>query len=488
MADIRHVFVLMLENRSFDHMFGLSRIPGIHAATSANSNSYGGRPYPFGPGAPDPMRLDPHHGFENVMTQLFGAGTSNPSRPYPRRTNSGFVADFAVGHRRPPSLEELKTVMLAIATAREAPALHTLATQYALCDEWYSSVPGATWPNRFFVHGASSNGIAHGPTKEQKAAWTAGLGGFTYPRGSIFDRLGPGNYRLYQNREGHDLGRFPQVAALKGVKLSDVRRLSDLETELAGGRAAPYTFIEPAYGNIVSGSYRDGSSQHPLDELAAGDRLIARVYRMIRNSPVWEKSLLIVTYDEHGGFYDSGVPARTAPPPNDGKGPSDNPFGFDFSIYGARVPAVVVSPWIAKGVVDHTLYDHTSILATVERRFGLQPLTDRDRLAGDLLHLLGGRLRPDSECPRTLPELPAPAPAFAEDAPDTASLAEPIEDGDNLIGFLFVAEKAQREIAPETLAFAPPTEPKTRAEAELYLRQVVPQLEADLEARGRALD
>ncbi|MEA3016342.1 MAG: phospholipase [Sphingomonadales bacterium] len=491
MPDIRHIFVLMLENRSFDHMFGLSGIPDIRTATSADHNIYGNRPYHFGPHAPNRMPWDPHHGFSDVMTQLAGEGAEDlPATPYPPRTNSGFVASFAKGLRRPDP-DDLATVMRAVDLPRESPALYTLATEYAVCDEWYASMPGATWPNRFFVHGASSAGLARGPTTAQKVKWALDWGGFKYPNGSIFDRLRPGSYRLYQNqdRSSHRSGRLPQVAALKGVRYDEVRPLRELVTELAAGRAAAYTFIEPAYGDVVSGSYRGGSSQHPLDDLAKGDRLIARVYRAIRNSPVWKHSLLIITYDEHGGFYDSCIPARAAPPSNDDPDPDadDNPFGFDFSVYGVRVPTVLVSPWIGKGVVDHTLYDHASILATVERRFDLDPLTDRDRLAADVLHLLGGSMRPDAECPREVPQRPA-RPALAEAEPDLASLAEPIEDGDNLLGFLFVAEKAQREVAPETLAFAPLPEPKTRGEAELYLEQVVPRLEEARDAQQLSPD
>jgi phospholipase C len=488
MADIRHIFVLMLENRSFDHLFALSGISGIHAATSADKNSFGGQTYSFGPGAPARMPRDPHHGFGSVMTQLAGAGGERqPATPYPPRTNAGFVANFATGHKQPPSPAERGSVMLAVDLPNESPALYTLAREYALCDQWYSSMPGPTWPNRFFVHGASCAGMADGPTAADIAKWET-VSGFRYPHGSIFDRLGRGNYRLFQNRAGPAAGRLPQVGALKGISYGDVRPLRDLETELANGDAAPYTFIEPAYGNIVNDTYLDGSSQHPLDGLAEGDRLIARVYRAIRNSPVWEHSLLIITYDEHGGFYDSAVPAKAAPPPNDGKGAGNNPYGFDFSVYGVRVPAVIVSPWIAKGLVDHRLYDHASILATVERRFHLDPLTDRDRLAGDLLHLVSGPLRPDADCPRELPELPRlEFPAAVEEAA-VASPLEPVEEGSNLQGFLFVAEKAQREVPAATLELPALPPPTTKGEAELYLRQVVPQLEAVEKAGPGASD
>lgn len=175
---------------------------------------------------------------------------------------------------------------------------------------------------------------------------------------------------------------------------STTSRISN--ADLAAGYTARYTFIEPGYGNIVDGTYENGTSQHPMDGLAGGDQLAARVYNAIRNSPLWERSLLVILYDEHGGFYDSVKPGA-APPPNDGAAATLNANGFGFDVYGVRVPAIVVSPWVARGHVDHTVYDHSSVPATVERLFGLQPLTDRDRNANDLLSLITSTCRAD--CP-----------------------------------------------------------------------------------------
>jgi len=488
MAAVQHIFVLMLENRSFDHMCALSGIPGIQAATSADMNSFDGVPYHFGGGAPQRMPSDPNHGFCEVVTQLAGKGTPcRPAIPYPQRTNAGFVADYAtttvrsglLGRKRPLPKGDRGKVMLGIDMAVDSPALYALATHYALCDQWYSSLPGPTWPNRFFVHGASSDGLADAPALTDIVKWEA-LKGFVYPHGSIYDRLGAGNYRLYQDKSGPLSGRIPQVAALKGIGYFEVHGLDRFERDVASGAVAPYTFIEPAYGDIVSDSYLGGSSQHPLDGLAGGDRLVARVYRAIRNSPVWESSLLIVTYDEHGGFYDSGIPARSAPPPGDGTGPHQNPYGFDFSVYGVRVPAVIVSPRIARGTVDHGLYDHASVLATVERRFGLEPLTARDARAADLAHLPAGPLRPDGDCPRELPERaepPIPAAAVARAA---ASPDEPISA--DFRPFLYVAQAAHREMVGDLVGLARLQPVATKGAAQLYVDEVVPQLEAAREA------
>jgi len=218
--------------------------------------------------------------------------------------------------------------------------------------------------------------------------------GFSYPNGSIFDRLGKGNYRIYRDEAGPDFGRVPQVASLKGISFFDIDTLSEFEADLGNGYTAPYTFIEPSYGDVVHDTYEGGSSQHPMDNISGGDQLAGRVYNAVRNSPLWDKSLLVILYDEHGGFYDSVAPGP-AVPPNDGADPKLNTHGFGFDRYGVRVPAIVVSPWVAQGQVDHTVYDHTSILATIERAFGLAPLTDRDRNANDLLKMVTQNFRND---------------------------------------------------------------------------------------------
>jgi phospholipase C len=399
---IQHVFVLMLENRSFDHMFALSGIPGITAATATgNSNIYNGTTYAFGGGAPDHMPTDPGHEFTDVVEQLCGAGAQfQKGRPYPPVNNSGFVANYATTRTEgiPPQSGDVDDVMRGVDASAQSPALYQLATQFVLCDAWHSSVPGPTWPNRYFLHGASSAGLDHSPTSAEMGKWEA-LDGFVYPKGSIFDELGKDNYRLYQDHLGDPLGRVPQVASIKGISFCDVDDLSHFEADLAAGYTARYTFIEPSYGDVVHNTYKNGSSQHPTDGLTAGDQLVARVYNAIRNSALWDNSLFVILYDEHGGFYDSVHPGA-ATPPNDGAAGTLNESGFGFNVYGVRVPAIVVSPWVAKGKVDHTPYDHSSVLATLERLFNVPPLTDRDRNANDLLSLVTQTCRQD--CPQRI--------------------------------------------------------------------------------------
>jgi len=394
---IQHVYVLMMENRSFDHMLGFSGITGadavtgtptsINGLTGTETNSFNGTSYPVTRGADRSMPTDPSHEFPAVVEQLCGSGTQFPhGGPYPAINNSGFVASYV--HSGGPDGHELMKCY----TPDQLPVLHALASEFVVCDNWHASLPGPTWPNRMFVHAASSGGLDHSPTVAEIAEWE-GISGFPFPKGTIFDRLNAAGVRrrLYG---GDD---FPMVAALKGIHLSDIRHYSLFANDvLQPGYADRYIFIEPSYD--VLNKYRNGDSQHPLGDVTRGEALIKQTYEAIRNSPVWNTSLLIITWDEHGGFYDHVSPG-IAPPPADGAPAKFNQNGFAFDRYGPRVPAIVVSPLIPRNLVDHRLYDHASIPATIESLFRIAALTDRDRTARVL----------DALCTLTTPRIDAPA-------------------------------------------------------------------------------
>src|SRR6266446_2848438 len=191
MATIEHVFVVMLENRSFDNMFAMSGIPGIIHATTANANTYNGTAYSVRSNAPISLLTDPGHEFLDTLEQLGGPGSIYPvGGPYPSIQNSGFAANYATttseGPTPPPA--DVGDIMACFNTQAQLPVLYQLATQFAVCDQWFSSLPGPTWPNRFFVHGASSAGLDHSPTTREMAEWET-VDGFVYPNGSIFDSL-----------------------------------------------------------------------------------------------------------------------------------------------------------------------------------------------------------------------------------------------------------------------------------------------------------
>jgi hypothetical protein len=258
------------------------------------------------------------------------------------------------------------------------------------------------------VHAATSGGLDDSPSGLETGVSEV-IEGFRFWNGSIFDKL-EGACIDWEVVEGDE---FPQVFALSGMTTYAIeghyRNQEDFAAAVSQQDYSPkYTFIEPNYGNILPGTSEDytcGTSQHPLDDVTRGEQLIKDVYEAIRQSPHWDKSLLIVTWDEHGGFYDHVVPPGAVAPGDLIADPGNVQHGFNFQQLGSRVPAVVISPWIRRGVIDHTVYDHSSIPATVERLFGFRSLTQRDGHANDVLHLLAlDAARTDA--PETLPSVP----------------------------------------------------------------------------------
>jgi phospholipase C len=405
-SKVDRVFVLMLENRSFDHMYAFSGIPGIDVATPADVNIDMNTAVPLATTNPADFSLknvdiDPPHEFKDSLHALCGtAATYDPAIGYPPIDNSGFVANYV-------SAGGSAALPMKCFNAEQLPVLMTLAREFAICDGWFSSLPGPTWPNRFFALAASSGGLDDSPSKLDTVASIA-VNGYRFYNGTIFDKLDDQciEWKVVEGDE------FPIAFALAGMNLNALQgRFQDFDeftTEVKSAAYGPkFVFIEPQYGESTfgvtgPGDFVCGNSMHPLDDVTRGERLIKTTYEAIRNSPHWPRSMLIVTWDEHGGFYDHVRPPA-ATPPGDVAVDDYSHHGFKFDQLGVRVPALVISPFVARGAVDHTIYDHTSILATVERLFRFDSLTDRDAGAADTLHLLSlATARTDA--PTALPE------------------------------------------------------------------------------------
>jgi phospholipase C len=503
LTPVTNIFVLMLENHSFDNMFAMSGIPGIRVATTKDSNSYNGREYNVRNDAPWCMPTDPGHEFLDVVEQLCGtnaaaeyawkyARDSNyfvncDDSKYPEINLSGFVSNYATSKSEgtgQPLKKEICDVMACFNTPRDLPVIYQLAKEFAICDHWFSSLPGPTWPNRFFVHGASSSGMDRSPNLKEEVEWET-VHGFEYANKSIFQALSQKKYgwRLYQDKENVFTdnkssplqgGWISQVASLKDINLWDIHSLTGSKKENNKFKEDlhkddgkhyrenyPYTFIEPNFGasffakqnkSNPGPTYKGGSSQHPEDNPYGGEALIKFVYETIFNSPLCDTSLLIIMYDEHGGFYDSVEPPSVVPPGD--KVPESqknlNSYCFDFSQLGVRVPAVVVSPLIPKGKVDSKVYDHSSILATLERKLGLDPLTERDKHANDLWDLLSL-----SEARQDIPkQLNNPSKIHEPKCldPDMDLSDKLLPERGNHIGFLLVLLKAELKLAELKLA------------------------------------
>ncbi len=480
---IEHVFVLMLENRSFDHMLGFSGIGGTDAESGAltminglsgtESNVFDGHSYTVSQDADFRMTCDPGHEFGDVLNQLCGTSPGFvPGGPYPPIDNSGFAAAFAVSGAIKAGVSP-GDVMRCYAPERLR-VLNALASEFVVCDNWHASLPGPTWPNRMFVHAASSGGLDHSPRIDEIVAWET-VAGFSFKNGTIFDVLQKRGIprRLYA---GDD---FPLVAALKGIHLGDIRHYSLLAGDLAQAEFPfSYVFIEPGYD--VLNDYKSGNSQHPLADVTQGEALIKSTYEAIRQSAHWAKSLLIIVWDEHGGFYDHAIPPSAPAPGDTAPEGGNDQFGFTFEQYGPRVPALVISPLIPQNVIDHRLYDHASIPATLEALFGLEALTGRDRGANHLDSLITLQT-PRTDAPETLPapvDSGGSTPAFrAFAAPVAATPVARPEDsvnGGNLPAVVHAAMQQDLSLAPERRQeiVARVGSLETRADAMKYLAEV----------------
>ncbi len=498
-AVIKHVFLLMLENRSFDHMLGFSSITGtdaedgnltaIEGLDRIYSNSYENISYPVVKPADWSMPVGPGHEFVDVLYQLSGEQGKNAygsDGVYPPIDNSGFVLDYVISPSsgEGKALSNFGEVMKCYDTATQLPVLYTLAKEFAVCDHWFSSLPGPTWPNRFFVHGASSNGLDDSPTTEHMALWE-GLYGFRYENGSIFDALSvkaglDHPWRIYGGKSYPLSGSIPCVAALHNIDVDHWHSFDNFAEDIQEDYPYFYTFIEPNYGHITNNSYQEGQSQHPLDDVRNGEALIKEVYETIRKSSLWENSVLIITYDEHGGFYDHVIPPTTVAPGDSTEYSVNN---FNFEQLGVRVPAIVISPYIPKNVVDHRVYDHSSIPATLEALTGLAALTNRDANANNLTSLFS-LAEPRLDTPVDLP-----SPADASSSP-VAKVTDPLVtiadkpiNGGNLPAFLFTIAKTESDLAGghgdhSALMFANSRSIQTHGAAHTYVNGVMQELQS----------
>jgi phospholipase C len=401
----------MLENRSFDHLLGFSQIQGadpsgsptkLEGLTGKESNlSSRGEVVTVSSPADFLMDYGPGHEFNDVKEQICGKGGTysspapSPGQCDPNINNSGYISNFSrYNHKNPESI--MKCYLPA-----QLPVLTTLAKEFAVCDHWFSSMPGPTWPNRFFIHAASSGGLDDSPSfsREFKSVL---YDGFKFDNGTIYDQLDDDkrDWMVYCGDE------FPQVLSITGMRThfaTNFRPFKQFKQDVSDPQfSKSYVFIEPDY-HAFTGKFRGGTSQHPNDDVTSGERLLKDIYESVRSSPHWEESLLIITYDEHGGFYDHVVPPTTVQPGDSTTDPGNNHNNFDFRQLGLRVPTLVISPLVAKGTIDHNIYDHTSVLATVENLFKLGSLTKRDAKAQTLNHLFD-RQTPRTDAPLVLPD------------------------------------------------------------------------------------
>ncbi|MFY9905899.1 MAG: alkaline phosphatase family protein [Terriglobales bacterium] len=372
--NLRHIVVLMMENRSFDHMLGSltaidPRIDGVTAQLS-NPDTTGAsvNPQPLAQfqGQLDP---DPDHHFPAVDLQIFGGDTSDGRQP----NMQGFIKSY---FNQQEDVAHSQKIMYYFAQS-QLPVLTTLALEFAVFNRWFASIPGPTICNRAFAHYGTSFGRV-----DMNILYV------NEPFKGVYSRLINANPKHTAKLYYYDAtSSTMEVANLLQNEPQLFGTYDQFLDDCSSGNLPEYSFIEPNYNDHDTDTGEAvASDQHPDHNIQAGELFIASVYNAIKqNANLWQSTALLVVYDEHGGIYDHVVPPACTPDQftasaNDtGTG---QPFAFDR--LGVRVPAILISPWIPKGtVVDGRVFDHASIPATITKFFlgGYSPRSPRETSA-----------------------------------------------------------------------------------------------------------
>jgi phospholipase C len=372
LPQIQHVVVVMMENRSFDNMCGWlysdpnqqpkSFLPAGSSASfnglnpnlwnPSNASFFSGQPaqkVPIAQGTtsstvPNP---DPEETFTNVNYQLFGPQAPTPNPTWP---NLGFVVNYETA--TPGSAAQIMEAY----TPTQVPVISALARNFAISDAWFSSVPSQTWPNRAFVHAGTSNGNVNNGNPPDPFAWNVPT------IFNVLESMGL-SWNVYR-----DTIIAPSLTRVMFPKLWDplldghFHAFDAFKDDCAKNKLPRYSFLEPSFLD-------NPNDQHPPHDVTAGEQFLFAIWQAVSSSPGWNNTLLLITYDEHGGCYDHVMPPWNAAAPDAATDPANS--GFSFDRFGVRVPMVVVSPYVKPGTVFRsnsplgTPYDHTSVLATL---------------------------------------------------------------------------------------------------------------------------
>jgi phospholipase C len=364
---IEHIVVVMMENHSFDNYLGmLGRGDGFALdargrPTASNRDDQGKVVRAF------------HMPSACQLSKAPGQNWSASHTQYDNGRNDGFVR--ASG-----------PVAMGYWTKNDLPFYYGLARTFPLCDRWFGSCLGQTYPNRRFLLAGTAHGLVSTDVSKILAP--------SPPNGLIFDQLNAHgiSWRNY-------FTDLPQTGLYKAVVDNDGDKLVSINqfyADAAAGTLPGVSLVDPGFDS-------EESEENDAD-IQIGESFVSRVVNAAMHGPAWSKTLLIWLYDEHGGYYDHVPPPRAVKPddiPADIHVPPDQPGGYDR--YGFRVPAVIVSPYARRNYVSHAVHDHTSILNLVETKWNLPALTFRDANADNLLDSLDFAQQAFREPPR-LPE------------------------------------------------------------------------------------
>jgi phospholipase C len=400
--NLKHIVVLMMENRSFDHMLGglKKTYPRINGLNGNESNlDAKGDMVTVQPNATFQGQLshDPDHHFPGTDLQIFGGAPFGPGRV---ANMQGFIKSYATQN----SNVNVSHAIMNYFAPEKLPVLTKLATEYAVFNGWFSSIPGPTICNRAFAHYGTSFGNV-----DMNLFYVTDADRNKIP--TIYERMKAGGHGAKLYYYDQPSSTMEIVNLLKDQSFFGT--LADFIADCNSGNLPEYSFVEPNYSDHPGpgGGQLLATDQHPDHHVLAGDNFIADVYDAIRGNPdLWKSTALLVVYDEHGGLYDHVVPPNCTP---DGYKAAPAATGvpgleFKFDRLGIRVPAILISPYIARGTVvpgtedpaNQRIFEHASIPATVTKQFlpGNNQGTAREKQAETFLDLLGDQMRADDDC------------------------------------------------------------------------------------------
>ena len=356
-SGIDHVVLVMMENRSFDHLLGW--LPGANGRQAGLSYlDRAGAPHATFPLAPDFQGCayhDPDHSYDGARAEWNNGACDGWLQ----------VNDlWSIGYYRKQDL----------------PFLGKAAPAFTTCDNFYASFMGPTFPNRIYSLSGVTDRVSNTTVRIELP--------------TIFDRLAAKRVSA-----GYYYGSFSFMLLYQTHKAIQHKR-DVFFAQCRTGKLPAFSYVDPdwTFNDAGPSSGSEGNDDHPHADIRAGEYFLSQVYHAVTTSPAWPRTLLIVTFDEWGGFFDHVPPpaARDVKP--------------EYAQRGFRIPALLISPFARRGHVAHDVYDHTSVLKLLEWRFGLEPLSERDATANNLATALDFSKRRLAAPPIHVPKLALGAP------------------------------------------------------------------------------
>jgi phospholipase C len=362
--------IIMMENRSFDHMLGNFKAMQPDAEVSAldaTNPDTDGTPITFFH-QPAYCLDDPNHGWNEVHLE------------YDDGKMDGFVINNYLNNGEPADGKRA----MGYYTETDIPFFYAMASTFAVADHSFCSLLGPTGPNRAYLQAATSFG-------------KTGVTLYMDPHNNLIEIMEAAKvtWRDYYSSLP-TLGTFLDSLS---KHIENITRMEYFMADVSSGNLSQINFVDPELGDSFGANRND---LHPPGDVQLGDQFLEQTVKALMASPQWPRMAIIVTFDEHGGFYDH-VPPPPACPPDDldpELSPGDQPGRFDR--YGVRVPTIVISPYARPHYVSHAVYDHTSILRLLEARFLMPAMTARDANADPLLDLFDFS-KPSFATPPSLP-------------------------------------------------------------------------------------